>query len=126
MKYSEMFPGRFLKALDLQGRTVNVTIADHQLEDVGGNGKAEHRPVLSFEGKDRGLVLNKTNASVLAEAFGDDGKGWIGQSIELFPTTTPFQGKVVDCIRIRIPTQPDPPKQNPTATETVDESDIPF
>lgn len=112
MKMSDAFPGSYLKAPDLQGRTVAATIADVRMEDLGG----EEKPVLYFVGKDRGLVLNKTNAGALVSAYGDETTAWTGQPVELFVARVMFQGRMVDGIRVRVPApapQAAPPQMSP-------------
>lgn len=61
----------------------------------------DEKPVLYFKGKDKGIVLNKTNSNKIAEIFGDDTDGWTDGQIVLFETTTEFQGKTVPAIRVR-------------------------
>ncbi|MEA1048581.1 hypothetical protein U5801_01920 [Lamprobacter modestohalophilus] len=102
MLISAAFPGAYLKAQDLQGRTVSVIIADCRMEDLGG----EEKPVLYFQGKDRGLVLNKTNAGVLVDAYGDETSQWNGRPLELFAARVSFQGRMVDGLRVRVPAAP--------------------
>lgn len=94
------FPSTYLKASDLQGRRVSVTMAGVRMEDIGG----EQKPILSFVGKEKGLVLNKTNANMIAEITGsEETDDWHGQAIVLYPTKTDFQGKRVDAIRVDYP-----------------------
>ena len=97
MNIKKSFPSRWLKASDLNGRAVKVEIDKVIDEDIGG----EDKPVLYFAGKEKGVVLNKTNADVLADAFGDETDEWAGSKVELYPAKTQFQGKLVDCIRVR-------------------------
>jgi hypothetical protein len=98
MRISAAFPSTYLKAADLQGRTVPVAIDRVELEEIGG----EHKPILYFQGKDKGLVLNKTNANNIAAVYGDDTDDWIGGGIQLFPTMVDFQGRSVEAIRVRV------------------------
>jgi len=94
----EMFPGQYLKSVDLKGRTVRVTIAGLTMEEVE---KGKTLPVLHFVGKDRGLVLNKTNMNMLADYTGTfETNDWIGCGITLTVQKVPYQGKLVDGIRI--------------------------
>jgi hypothetical protein len=58
MKISEEFPSQYLKASDLGGRDIRVTMGRVEREKIGTDNKL----VLYFKGKDKGLVLNKTNA----------------------------------------------------------------
>ncbi len=109
MKFDDMFPGKFLKAADLNGNPVKATIERVELQDVAGQGKEhDYKPVLFFQGKQKGLVLNKTNAQAIVGAYGEDTEAWRGKELEIYPDKTPFQGKIVDCIRVRIPVPPEP------------------
>ena len=94
------FPSNYIKASDLQNREVQVQISHCNMEDIGSG---EHKPVLYFVGKDKGLVLNKTNANTIASVTGQtDTDMWVNASIILFPTQTDFQGKQVPCIRVKL------------------------
>ena len=102
MNINDSFPSNWLKAGDLKGRSVDVTISHVSEEDVGDGMK----PVLYMSGKDKGIVLNKTNASMIASSYGDMTEGWEGKPLTVFPDKTSFQGKIVDCIRVRVPVPP--------------------
>jgi len=114
MKMSEEFPSKFLKAGDLQGREVRVTMQSVEREKIGEDTK----PVLYFKGKDKGVVLNKTNASTIADAYGDDTEDWFDQPLILFSVMVDFQGKVAPAIRVRVPTAKDnrAAKQDPISS----------
>jgi hypothetical protein len=101
MKVSSAFPSNYIKCADLQGRSVRVKINYIKMEDIGDDNK----PVLYFIGKEKGLVLNKTNANVISMLYGDETDDWPGCEIEMYPTETDFQGKRVDAIRVRKPTK---------------------
>ena len=101
MKRHELFPSRFLRHADLQGRPQTVIIKDVTLEDVGDDDK--QKPVIRFRGKEKGFVCNATNYDVIADAYGDETDDWAGQPIELYPTRVPFKGQLTDAIRVRIP-----------------------
>ena len=58
-----VFPSKYLKAGDLDGHAVAVTISHIAMEEVG---QGDVKPVLFFAGKEKGLVLNKTNGGVIA------------------------------------------------------------
>ncbi len=114
MKISDEFPSQFLKASDLQGKEVRVIMGRVEREKIGNDTK----PVLYFKGKDRGLVLNKTNASTISDGYGDDTDDWFDNPLILFSVKTDYQGKVVDATRCRIPTAKDnrqapPPARRP-------------
>lgn len=123
MNINTAFPSSYLKAADLQGRRVPVTVDRVAMEDIGG----EHKPVLFFQGKDRGLVLNKTNAAMIAEiAASEETDEWKGVRIVLYPTKTDFQGKRVDAIRVDYPEAVAPQRTKPQPVATEDDDPIPF
>lgn len=93
------FPSDYLRADDLKGRTVKVTIDDVTMEKMG----EDQKPVVHFVGKDKGLALNKTNALMIASSYGPDTDAWRGKEIEIRPDKTSFQGRIVDCIRVQMP-----------------------
>ena len=102
MKVSQEYPSRYLKAADLKNRNVTVVISKVEKEDILGQGNDKDRKVvLSFEGRDKVFVQNKTNASILAKSYGDDMGNWIGKKVELMCTQTQFNGQLVACIRVR-------------------------
>src|SRR3990167_11326452 len=95
MDITSAFPGNYLKAADLKGRQVPVSIERVEMEDVGG----DHKPVVYFQGAERGLVLNKTNANIIADMYGQETDQWAGKRIVLYPARVEFQGKLGDAIR---------------------------
>jgi len=103
---NEMFPSKYLKAADLQGHAVAVVIDRVELGEVGQGDDKEQKWIMYFEGKEKGLVLNKTNTNITAAAYGNDTDDWAGKPLELYPTTTTFAGKVVDALRVRTEAPP--------------------
>jgi hypothetical protein len=99
MNIDSAFPSSYFKAADLNDKPVKVTMKNVMMEDIGG----DHKPVLYFEDSEKGLVLNKTNANNIKVLYGSDTKDWPGKEIVLFPTVTDFQGRTVDCVRVRGP-----------------------
>lgn len=98
MNINNAFPSTYLKAADLQGKSVNIAIERVQFEELGG----EHKLIVYFIGSDRGLVLNKTNANIIAEMHGPETDDWHGKKITLYPARVEFQGKIVDAIRVKL------------------------
>ena len=97
MKISNAFPSNYLKAADLNGKAVRVTIDSVTMEKLGDDQKA----ILHFVGKDKSLVLNKTNVNRIIEATGtDETDDWAGWSVVLYACKVDFQGKRVDALRI--------------------------
>ena len=92
--------GKFLRAADLDGRPMVAVVEGVEREEVGQERELKH--VLHF--RDRGikpLILNAINSDTLIDLLGPETSDWDGESVELYPTETSFQGKRVDCIRIR-------------------------
>lgn len=123
MNVNEVFPSNYLKAADLQGREIPVMIDRVEMESFGQDQKA----IVYFRNKQKGVVLNKTNAMNIAGAYGDDTDGWINQPVVLFSVWTDFQGKSVQAIRIRPGTvaagQKAPP---PPPVDEMDSGSVPF
>lgn len=125
---NDSFPSNYLKALDLKGRAILVQIDRVEFEAVGQ--QKEMKPIVYFTGKDKGLVLNKTNASKIVSLTGSENTDdWSGSSITIYPTETSFQGDMVDCIRVKAAAIPRPARPVPTPAPepvVVTDEDIPF
>lgn len=103
MKVSDAYPSKYLKAADIP-RDVAVIIDYVDMETMEQSD--DTKPVVYFQGKTKGLVLNKTNALSIEMAYGDEMDDWRGKEITLFATTTMYGGKRVPCLRVRVPNQP--------------------
>ncbi len=111
MNINDAFPSKYIKASDLQGQDVPVTISKIEWEEVGQ--EKDRLPILYFEGRERGLALNKTNTFTIGDIHGQEMDNWGGKEITLFPTQTDFQGKQVACIRVRLKLVSDPAASTP-------------
>ena len=115
MNIDEAYPSKYISAADLQGREVIVRIARVTVEQLGrNNDPKDNKPILYFQGKQKGLALNKTNANTVKDLYGKETDAWIGQTITLVQAWTDYAGKQVECIRVR-PTRTNgapPPAQN--------------
>ena len=102
MKFSEMFPSKYVSAEDLRGQDVPVVIRDVLVEELAGDeGGHARKPVVYFQGQQKGLVLNKTNAKTIAGLYGDETEHWRGKAITLYPSETQFRSEIRPCIRVR-------------------------
>jgi len=74
-----------LKAKDFIGKSLKLTIAkvDTVCYEATKDQAEATRGVLYFEGKDKRVVLNATNAKVLFDAYGAESDDWIGHLIGL-------------------------------------------
>lgn len=106
---------KWLKAADLGGRKHRLTIDSMETVEFKQNGSTTRKVGINFVGKQKGLMLNKTNASLISKQYGDESDNWIGQTITIYPTTTEYQGDQVDCIRVELP-----------VPEAAGEDEVPF
>jgi hypothetical protein len=132
MNANEIYSGKHLAAADLKGQRVTLQIAGVTLEELGQGDKKDQKIVLSFVGKEKRLVLNKTNNSMCIEIFDTaDTDEWVGKHLVVYPTKTDYAGKRVDCIRIDKAVKPKAAKPAPepvpdTSSDEFDASQIPF
>lgn len=110
--YRSMFDREYIGSWDLpRDRDAVVKIRDVKAAVLNNGRQSNKKPILYFDGKEKGMVCNKTNAKTVASLYGNDVAGWIGKSIALYVATTrdPSGGGDVECIRVR----PAAPKAEP-------------
>lgn len=84
--YDELYPGRFLKAGELRGKKVTLTIADVDLEELEGeDGKKKAKATMSFRETEKQMVMCKTNGICCKTMFGTELAKWIGKRVTIFP-----------------------------------------
>lgn len=105
--YDQLYPGRFLKAGEFQGRAWTMQIEEIRLEELEGEKGKRERGILMFKGAKKGLVLNRTNGECLKAMWGRATRDWIGKRVTLYPTNVPF-GKEMK-LAIRVAGSPDIP-----------------
>jgi len=97
---NDAFPSNYLKASDLRGQQPVVTIDRLAFEAVGRT--KDMKPVLYFAGKEKGMVLNKTNATLIAQLAGtSETDEWAGIRLKLYAATVEFQGNQVEALRVK-------------------------
>ena len=86
---SDLFPSKWLKSDDLGGRVVPVKIQAVDIEDIRqADGSKQAKAILTFERASKRLILNKTQATALAEIIGSERLAdWPGHRVELAPAT---------------------------------------
>lgn len=128
MNINDSFPSAYLKASDLGTAQPIVIIARVEHEPVGR--EREMKAVVYFEGKEKGVVLNKTNAKKITDLVGSpETDDWIGFKIRIFATTTEFGGETVECIRVKaagISGKPAPVRAPEPPPIDVSDDEIPF
>ncbi len=104
---NDAFPSNYLKAADLNNRTIKLKMDKVIFEEIGQD--KDKKPVLYFTDVKKGLVLNKTNATTIGSVHGQELEAWTGKEIELFEQMVPFQGQNVAAIRVRAVAEPGEP-----------------
>ncbi len=134
MNIHDAFPSAFINAASLNGQTHTVTI--ERFEQWAEMPDGTKKPAVYFNGRNAGLILNKTNATVLESILGPETNNWVGKTIDLRVEKVSFQGSMVDGVRVAPPAgntaqpvQPQPrakkQAQKPEPT-WVEEDDVPF
>lgn len=77
--YETLFPGRFLKSVDLAERDATVTIKTVVGEEIDGKQKV----IITFEGTKKQFVCNRTNAEAIRLIHGRELNDWLGKRITL-------------------------------------------
>lgn len=94
-------PGKYVSAVDLNGKEFTGTIERVVAGEVDDGKRKAKKPMLYMKGASKPLALNKTNAKILIKLYGSDVEKWAGQKCTLYPTTTMMGPDRVDCIRIK-------------------------
>ena len=83
-KYSQS-DSNDLKAAEFIGANLKVVISGVEIRNYPAkdNQPANSKPVLSFDGKTKVLVLNSTNTKTLCDAYGSDSDSWKNHEIGL-------------------------------------------
>lgn len=109
-KDKENYGSRFLYAENLliggQYKSVEVEIAEYHPPGTlrSADGSVIPRPAIGFKDKDKLLVLNKTNESLLTFVCGDQpGPSWIGKKITLRPSIVEGWGEQLIALRVMPP-----------------------
>jgi hypothetical protein len=84
--FDDLYPGRFLKAGNFDGKRVTLTIKDYDREMLEGDDGAKSKAIITFAETPRQLVACKTNGLCLRAMFGSDLTQWVGKRVILFPS----------------------------------------
>jgi hypothetical protein len=104
--FDDIYGSKYLGAADLNGRTKRVKIIDTEVSDLREkDGSTKRKWIVWFETEDKALVLNKTNATRLMQAFGKAREGWNGAVIELYSEMTSLGKEGIRLRAVRKPPQ---------------------
>ena len=101
--WKSFFDKEYIGCWDLE-RDVTVEITAVTKAKLEGTPivKANSRPVLSFKGTDKKLIVNSTIGSCIQGMYGPQIQDWIGKRVTLYPTTCAAKGGAqVECVRVR-------------------------
>jgi hypothetical protein len=109
--FDDIYGSKFFGVTDLKEGEPRLKIGKVEIVELREkNGTTKRKYVILFEGVEKGLVINKTNARKLAEVYGKQSSKWIGQIVQLYAEETSF-GKGVRVRPMRkpaTPAEPDP------------------
>lgn len=130
-----LYPTEYIKAADLRGKDVTVTIDRAEWENlIMAGGKRDRKVVIHMRNKagvvlPRRWVVGKTVLRQIANATGNTDVGaWSGQRVTMYPTTCKVQGEERECIRVRVRVsaraeEPTAEMSAPPVRDFVDEAD---
>src|SRR5690242_5971787 len=129
MKAIDIFPSKYLKAEHLNGREPTVTISHCEIQTIKNNktGKDDQKLIIYFEGKELGLVCNRTNYDRIAYLYGDETDDWGGKKVTLFTEMVQTPEGIKPGLRVKNP--PGVPLRKQVASENPAEGlddEIPF
>lgn len=107
---NDLFPSPYLAATDVDSKPV-VTIKSITKKTMKNrDGEDEVKPVIFFNEMDKGMVLNKTNAEIIASLYGNTLEDWTGERVQLHSVMVEAFGKRQPAIRVA--------EQKPTTDKT--------
>jgi hypothetical protein len=98
MNINELYPGKFLKAEDIDPSPRVLTIVAVSIEVMPDGSQ---KPVVTFREEVKKFVCNKTNSMALAKLFGAETDEWRGRRVALVVADVDFKGDVVSAIRVK-------------------------
>jgi len=119
MHLDELYPSKWINAAVLAEGDAHLTIKRLEIEVFRDD--EDGSPVLYFEETEKGLPLNKTNATTIAELYGPETDEWPGRRITLYRTEVEYAGKTTWGVRVRLKA---PAARRPVPVES--ENEIPF
>lgn len=126
MNIKEAFPSAYINAAMLNGKKHIVEI--ERFEQWCEMPDGSKKPGIYFKDRPAGLILNRTNATVMESIFGPETDAWVGKSIELRTEKVNFQGQMVDGVRVAPATAATQATKAKTTTVPafIEEDDVPF
>lgn len=75
----------WLKAADMKGANIKGVIESVEVVhfEARDRSPAQDKPIISFVGREKKLVVNPSNCKILCAAYGNDSDHWVGHEIGL-------------------------------------------
>lgn len=101
--YRKLYPSNYIGEFDLEGKEHKVIIESIQRVGVfvPQSNREEEKVVVTFTGRKKAWICNRTNADRIAQIHGEDADLWVGKEITLMPAKTKVGGKLVPCVRVK-------------------------
>jgi hypothetical protein len=87
--FDDLYGSKYFSVTDLHGEQPQLKIGKVDVAELKDkDGSTKRKFIVYFEGVEKPLVLNKTNAQKLATSYGKDRSKWIGIPVELYAEMT--------------------------------------
>jgi hypothetical protein len=87
--FNDLYGSKYFSVADLNGETPRYRIGKVDVAELKDkDGTTKRRILAYFDGVEKPLALNKTNAKKLAEVYGEDHKKWVGVHVDLYDEDT--------------------------------------
>lgn len=97
---TDLFPSPYLAAGDVETKPVVTIKAINKKTMKNRDGEDELKPVIFFNELEKGMVLNKTNAEIIASLYGATLEDWTGERVQLHSVMVEAFGKRQPAIRV--------------------------
>lgn len=101
MNVNDLFPSKYLKAHDLGGKSYTLTIRKVTLENVGHGNEQERKLAITFDKATKLMLLNRTNAMIIASLYGPETDNWHGKAVIVYPARVKAFGAWHDALRVK-------------------------
>jgi len=96
--------GKFLRADEIKGKKFRLTVSGveaRELDDLDNPEKKKKKCVLSFEGREKKIVMNGGSMIALGDAYGRDDieRDWVGKEVEVSTDTCNVGSGYMICVR---------------------------
>ncbi len=98
--FDDIYGSKYFSAADLHGGQLQCRIGKVDVVELKEkDGSTKRKFIVYFDGVEKPLVLNKTNAQKLAASHGKDRHNWVGVMVELYAEMT---GLGKEGVRLRL------------------------